>query len=119
MKTAFFLFPLIVLAGCSSEPAPEPTPTATATAPVGAPPLAAPDQALFTRLYAATCPDAEPVSTAVCKRAGFGSEEVTCEYGLGEDKYLRNKATLVPAEDEWAVKDGAAICTPAAEPAAG
>lgn len=124
MKKITFLLPLFasvsLLAACSGEPAAEPTPAATATAaPAVAPSLPAPDQALFTKLHAEACPEAKPVNTAACKRAGFGSEEVICEYGLGEDEYLRNKATLVPAEDEWALKDGAAICKPATEQAAG
>ena len=113
-KAAFLFLPLLALAACSSEPAAEPTPASTTAVPVPAATssLPAPDQALFTRLHAETCPDAEPVSTAICRRAGFGSEEVTCEYGLGEDEYRRNKATLVPAEDDWALKDGAAVCEP-------
>jgi hypothetical protein len=121
VKKIAFLLPVFALTACSGEPAAEPTPAATsaAPAPVSAPSLPAPDQALFTRLHAATCPDAKPVNTAVCKRAGFGSEEVICEYGLGDDEYLRNEATLVPAEDEWALKDGAAICEPATATPAG
>lgn len=116
-RAAFLFLPLLALAACSSEPAAEPTPAATTTAPAVTPSLPAPDQALFTRLHAEACPEAKPVNTAVCKRAGFGSEEVICEYGLGDDEYRRNKATLVPAEDEWALKEGAAICEPGADAA--
>ena len=82
--------------------------------PAATPSLKAPDQALFSELFAAACPEAAKVNTAVCKRAGFGSDEVTCEYGLGEDKYLRNKATLAPTDGKWAIKDAEAVCKPAA-----
>jgi len=111
VKKIAFLLPLFALAACSGEPAAEPTPAATATpAPVATPSLPAPDQALFSDLFAKACPEAEKVNTAVCKRAGFGSSEVTCEYGLGEDKYLRDKATLAPADGAWALKDAEAVC---------
>jgi hypothetical protein len=102
-----------LLAACSSEPAAEPTADATtaAPAPVVKPSLPAPDQALFTGLFAEACPEAKPVNTAVCRRAGMGSSEVNCEFGLGEDEYLRNKATLVAGESAWTLKDPAALCT--------
>ena len=109
MNKTLFLLPLFTLAACSGEPAAEPTPVAT-PAPVATPSLPAPDQALFSNLFAKACPEAEKVNTAVCKRAGFGSSEVTCEYGLGEDKYLRDKATLVPEAGAWALKDAEAVC---------
>ena len=80
-----------------------PAPAATSSLP-------APDQALFGELFAKACPEAEKVNTAVCKRAGFGSTDVACEYGLGEDKYLRDKATLTPGEGVWTLKDPEAIC---------
>lgn len=112
MNKIVFLLPLFALAACSGEPAAEPTPTAT-PAPVATPSLPAPDQALFTAKFAEACPEAKPVSTAVCRRAGMGSSEVNCEFGLGEDKYLRNKATLVAGESEWTLKDPEAVCAAA------
>ena len=113
MKQIASLFlPLLALTACSGEPAPEPAPVATtaAPAPVATPSIKAPDQALFTELYAAACPEAKTVGKAVCLRAGMGSSEVNCEYALGEDEYLRNKATLVAVDGAWTVKDAAATC---------
>ena len=116
VKIAFFV-PLIasasLLAACSSEPAAEPTPAASAPAPVVTPSLPAPDQALFTAKFAEACPEAKPVKTAVCRRAGLGSSEVNCEFGLGEDEYLRNKAVLVAGESAWTLKDPEAVCAAA------
>ena len=116
MKKIAFLLPLFasaaLLAACSGEPA-EPAAKATTPAPATKPSLPAPDQALFTKLYAEACPEAKPVNTAICKRAGMGSEEVICEYGLGEDKYLRNTATLTAGESAWSLKDAQAVCAAA------
>ena len=113
MRKIALLSLLFALAACSAEPEPAPKPEATAAAPapVATPSLKAPDQALFAELFAKACPKAEKVNTAVCKRAGFGSEQVTCEYGLGEDKYLRDKATLAPADGAWVIQDVEAVCT--------
>ena len=112
MKKIALLLPLFALAACSGEPAAEPTAEVTlaAPAPAATPSLPAPSQATFTDAFAKACPEAEKVNTAVCKRAGFGSTEVLCEYGLGEDKYLRDKATLTPADGAWALKDAEAVC---------
>ena len=112
-KFALLLPALALLAACGGEPAPAPTETATAAAtpePVNS--LPAPDQALFTKLFGEACPKAEPVNTAVCKRAGFGATDVVCEYGLGEDTYLRDKATLTPNADgsAWTLAEPAAVC---------
>ncbi len=114
MKKSAFLLPLLVpitlLAACGEEPAPAPEPTATA-APAPVVTLPAPDQALLTELLAQTCPDLKPVNTAVCRR-GMGSTTVACEYGLGDDEYLRNDATLAPNEagDAWEIQDAEAVC---------
>lgn len=115
MNKIALLLPLFasasLLAACSGEPAAEPTPAATATpAPVATPSLRAPDQALFSEMFAEACPEAKPVNTAVCRRAGMGSSEVNCDFGLGEDKYLRNKAVLVAGDAAWTLRDPAGVC---------
>lgn len=107
----FLVLPvLFILAACGQEPAPAPQATATAAAPSPTEGLPAPDQALFTRVFAEACPEAETVNTAVCKRAGLGSPDVICEYGLGEDTYLRNSATLTAANGQWTLADPAKVC---------
>ena len=111
MKHLTLLLPLALLAACGEEPAPEATPTEVA-APEPVNTLPAPDQGTFTEVFAAACEGAEPVNTAVCKRAGMGSKDVVCEYGLGEDSYLRHKATITANEDStaWVFADAATVC---------
>lgn len=79
-------------------------------APVETSSLPAPDQDVFSKVFAEACPDAEAVNTAVCKRAGLGSEDVLCEYGLGDDEYLRHDATLNAGEDAWMLADPETVC---------
>lgn len=114
MTKLAFLFPVLALtlAACGEEPAPQPVPT-QASEPA-APSLPAPDQETFTNVLAAACPEVEPVNTAVCRRS-FGSTEVTCEYGLGEDTYLRNKATLIPGDGTWNLLDPETVCAAGAQ----
>ena len=108
-RLTFVALSALALAACSEEPAPAPAATQEAApAPVAS--MAAPDEQLFADLHAATCPDAKPVSTSVCKRLGIGSEDVLCEYGLGDDEYLRNKATLTPQDEEWTIADPETVC---------
>lgn len=110
MKLAYTLLalPLIALAACGEEPAPEPAVVATPDPVSTLPP---PDESLFTEVLANTCDGVEPVNTAMC-RATLGAETVTCEFGLGDDEYLRNEAMLEANEDEtgWNLAEPDAIC---------
>lgn len=109
MKKLALLLPLALLAACGEEPAAE-APAADVAAPEPVQSLPAPDQALFTEKYAEACPEEDAVSTALCKRAGLGSDDVICEFGLGEDEYRRNSATLTTGEGEWVFADPENVC---------
>ncbi len=98
------------LAACGSEPAPAPVETPVAVPTPEEPALPTPDQAIFSEVFAAQCPAAKPVNTAVCKRAGLGSPDVVCDYGLGDDEYLRNKAVLTAGEGAWTLKEPETVC---------
>jgi hypothetical protein len=100
----------LALAGCNSE-ASEPAPVET-PAPVAAPTptLPAPNEDIFAQAYAQACPDAEPVSTSICRSKGFGAEGFICDYGLGNDEYRRHKAELAPGDGEWLIADAEAAC---------
>ena len=110
MKKLALLFPLALLAACGEEPAPQPVDGAAAPVAEATPSLPAPDQNLFTAKYAEACPEEEAVNTAVCKRAGLGSQDVICEFGLGEDEYLRNSATLTAGDGEWVFAEPDNVC---------
>ena len=77
--------------------------------------LSPPDGEVFEAAFAEACPDALPVSTSLCKATGMGAESFLCEYGLGEDEYMRYSATLVESEESWVVSDPAAICAQGTE----
>jgi hypothetical protein len=109
IKTIPALAALALLAACGEEPAEQPAPAEVVT-PEPIETLPAPDQALFTAKYAEACPEEEAVNTAVCRRAGMGSPDVVCEFGLGDDEYLRNEATLTAGEGEWTFADPENVC---------
>ncbi|WP_234030225.1 hypothetical protein [Erythrobacter mangrovi] len=113
MKQIALLLPLALLAACGQEAEVAPAAAETvAAAPEPVSTLPAPDQQTFSNAFAVACEGAKPVNTAVCKRAGIGSKDVICEYGLGDDEYLRNKATLTANEDStgWVLADPTTVC---------
>ena len=111
-KIALSLLPVFALAACGEEaPAPVVEDTPTVEEQIAAiETIAPPDQGVFTETLAETCPNLKPVNTAVCKRAGLGSEDVICEYGLGDDEYLRNKATMTAVDGAWTITDTETVC---------
>jgi hypothetical protein len=110
MRTLFACAALVALAACNSEEPAEPAPAETQVALPVEPSMAPPDEAIFTAAHAEACPNAQPVSVAECKSRGLGKEGFICEYGLGDDEYLRNKATVVPVEREWVLAEPEKVC---------
>ncbi|WP_345725434.1 hypothetical protein [Qipengyuania mesophila] len=110
MKNFALLLPLALLAACGEEPAAQTAPEQVAT-PEPVTTLPAPDEETFKTAFADSCEGAEPVNVAMCKRS-MGAATVSCEYGLGEDEYMRHKATLAAKEDKsgWELADAATIC---------
>ena len=79
--------------------------------------LEPPQRDAFAEAYAAGCPAAEEISTAVCVAGGIGGSEFVCEFGLGNDEFRRYEATLVENEagDAWTLADPDAACAQGAE----
>lgn len=102
---------LFVLAACgSAEPAePAPVETQAVVAPAE-PTLPPPDEETFAAAYAEACPDNKQVSTSLCKSQGLGKEGFICEYGLGNDKYRRKTAIVVPVDGKWTLAEPEKIC---------
>ena len=107
MNKLAIILPIVALAACGQDPVPEPAPT-VAAAPAE-PALPSPSLEVFAGVFAKTCPEAEKVATSVCKRA-MGSDEVLCEFGVGEDKALRHQATLTANAGEWTLANAEAVC---------
>ena len=110
MKTMVLILPLLALSACGSEPTPQPTATATVAPTPLKPTLLPPDQATFTTVFAKACPKAEKVAVASCKAEGMGATSFTCQYGLGNDKYLRHDATISQKDGEYVLDNSAATC---------
>ena len=110
MKKLIFLFPIVALAACQQEPVAEPVAAQTVAAVPEGPSLPAPTPEVFAAAFAAACTKAEPVNISVCKRAGLGSTDAVCEFGLGDDEYLRNKATITPVDDAWTIANPETTC---------
>lgn len=109
LRTALAPCALLLLAGCGEEPAAQPVAVETPVAPA-TPSLPAPDEEIFSTVFAAACPEAEPVAVSSCRSLGLGESDFTCEYGLGEDEVLRHDATLTPGEGEWTLVDPDTVC---------
>ena len=110
MKVVFACAAVFALAACNSETPAEPEPVQAQVAIAAEPSMPTPNQELFAATYAEACGDAQPVNTAMCKSEGLGKEGFVCEYGLGNDKYLRNKTTIVPVEGKWALAEPEKTC---------
>jgi len=114
MKSLFACAALLALAACNSEEAAEApaaeAPTAAASVGPVKPSMPAPDEETFAAAYAEACTAAPKVSTSLCKSAGFGKEGFVCEYGLGDDEYRRNSATLMPEDGKWVLAEADKIC---------
>ena len=113
IASRFALMTLLgALAACNSQESTAPPPAAVA-GPEAAEErvaLAPPGQEDFASAYAEACPEAQPVGSAVCKVAGFGQPNFTCDFALGEDEYRRNTAELAPGEDSWQIAEPATAC---------
>ena len=110
MKVIFACAAVLALAACNSEEPVEPQPVQAQVVVPVEPSLPAPDEELFAATYAEACGDAKPVNTSICKSQGLGKEGFVCEYGLGDDEYLRNKTTIVPVEGKWALAEPEKTC---------
>ena len=112
MKSLFACAALLALAACNSEEAAEAPEAPAAAASVGPvePSMPAPDEETFAAAYAEACTAGAKVSTSLCKSAGFGKEGFVCEYGLGDDEYRRNSATLMPEDGKWVLTEADKIC---------
>ncbi len=110
MNKLALILPIFALAACSEEPATDQAPAETVVAEPAAPSLPAPDADVLIAAFSKACSEAEAINVSACKRAGIGSTEVICEYGLGDDEYLRNQLTLTPSDGEWTVADPETVC---------
>ncbi len=107
--------PIALLAGCNGEPAPAPTETPAAVPTSAKPSLPAPDAKIFADAFAKACPKAPKISVSSCKSGGMGSPDFICQYGLGDDEYMRQSLTLTAQNGEWTVKDADTVCAEAAK----
>ena len=112
VKTLALILPLFALSACGSEPAPKPAPTATATVPATPlkPTLPPPDQATFSKVFAKACPEAAKVAITSCRAEGMGATTFICEYGLGNDKYLRNTAKISQKDGAYVLDNPEKTC---------
>ena len=110
MRPFFACAAVFALAACNSEAPVEPEAVQAQVALPIKPSMPAPDEELFAATYAEACGESQPVSGSLCKSQGFGKEGFVCEYGLGEDEYRRNTATIVPEEGKWVLAEPEKTC---------
>jgi hypothetical protein len=102
---------LVALAACNSQEPVEPAPTQTPVAQLPVKPtMSPPDQEAFAAAYAEACPNSKPVNTALCRSQGLGKEGFFCEYGLGNDEYRRNTASVVPSDGKRTIAEPEKSC---------
>lgn len=113
IRTLLILSPL-VLAACSEAPAEDGSKAPTAKEMQAAiekgGKLAPPTRDTFAEKFAAACPKQEPVNKANCLAQGMGSHDFTCEYGLGDDEYLRHEGVLSEVEGEYVLLETEKVC---------
>jgi len=110
MKVVFACAAVFALAACNSEAPVEPDSVQAQVVMPIEPSISAPNEELFAAAYAEACGDAQPVNTSICKSQGLGKEGFVCEYGLGNDEYLRNDAIILPVEGKWALAEPEKTC---------
>ncbi|MEL6877524.1 MAG: hypothetical protein AAGL68_05430 [Pseudomonadota bacterium] len=101
-KLAAILLPVAILslAACGEEPTPVDTPTPEETIQAQAEDLPEPaDRDAFAAAFSAACPNAKSVNNASCTAMGMGSPSFLCEYGLGDDEYLRHEGVVTRSEE--------------------
>ena len=115
-RTLFLLSPLaLVLGACSESPAEDAEPKAPTAREMEAAikeggKLAPPNRDTFAEKFAAACPSQKKVNKALCQAQGMGSHDFTCEYGLGDDEYLRHEGVLSEVEGEYVLQDPETVC---------
>ncbi|MEM7690210.1 MAG: hypothetical protein AAF291_14420 [Pseudomonadota bacterium] len=116
IRPLLLLAPLALTLGACSESAPEeaedkaPTAREVQAAIDKGTKLAPPDRDVFAEKFAAACPSQEKVNKALCRAQGMGSHDFTCEYGLGDDDYLRHEGVLSEVEGEYVLQDPDTVC---------
>ena len=110
MRAFFACAAVFALAACNSEAPVEPEAVQAQVALPIKPSMPAPDEELFAATYAEACGESQPVSGSLCKSQGFGKEGFVCEYGFGDDEYLRNETIIVPVEGKWTLAEPEKTC---------
>jgi hypothetical protein len=112
MKKLTVVAALAVLTACDSQEVEQPQAVQTATPAVTdtGSSLPPPRTAVFAEVWAEACPDAQPVSTALCRSKGFADPNFVCNFGLGDDEDRRHTAELAPGNGSWTLAEPATAC---------